>query len=122
VTRRASRSAADAKRAAEQPWRKWYASARWRGPGGLRQRQLMRKPWCEPCKVMGRATRATVVNHKVPHRGDPRLFWYGELESTCKNCHDEAIQRAEAEGFRREIDADGWPVDPDHPFNRTRRP
>lgn len=122
MTRRASRSAADVKRAAEQPWRKWYSSARWRGPGGLRKRQLMRVPWCEPCKVMGRSTPATVVNHKVPHRGDPRLFWYGELESTCKNCHDQPIQRAENEGFRRDIDAEGWPVDPDHPFNRTRRP
>lgn len=80
----------------------------------------MRVPWCEPCKVMGRVSRATVVNHKVPHRGDARLFWYGELESTCKQCHDQAIQRAEGEGFRREIDADGFPIDPNHPFNRRR--
>ena len=112
---------ADARRARDKPWRKWYASARWRGPAGRRTQQLHRVPYCQPCKVMGFARRATVANHVTPHRGDPWLFWYGALESVCKNCHDEAIQRAELEGFRRDVDEDGWPVDDNHPFNRPRK-
>lgn len=68
---------------------------------------------------MGKSRPATVANHKTPHRGDRKLFFYGELESACKNCHDQAIQRAEGEGFAREIDGEGWPIDPKHPFNVT---
>ena len=117
----AGRRAADERRAKLKPWRKWYASARWRGPAGRRTVQLHKIPWCQPCKVMGRARVATVANHVTPHRGDPWLFWYGALESVCKPCHDAAIQRAEHEGFRRDVDDDGWPVDPDHPFNQTRK-
>ena len=114
-----SRRNADAKRAKAQPWRRWYFTTRWKR---RRAKQLSRCPWCEPCLRLGLSRPANTANHVIPHRGDPHLFWYGELESTCKQCHDQAIQRAEGEGFRREIDADGWPVDPDHPFNRTRRP
>lgn len=108
----------DRKRQNEKPWRKWYSSPRWRGPGGRRQRQLADVPWCQTCKLDGRATVATVVNHLIPHRGDPYLFWHGKLESVCKECHDSRIQSAEAKGFRIDIDDDGWPLDPDHPFNR----
>lgn len=102
----------------DKPWRKWYASARWRGPGGLRTRQLVKVPYCELCKAMGRATPASVVNHVVPHRGDPHRFWYGKLQSLCPPCHDGATQRAEVNGFTRAIGEDGFPLDPNHPFNR----
>lgn len=118
MTRRdESRKAADRKRAEQKPFRKWYASKAWKL---RRARQLNAVPYCEPCKRAGRSRPATVANHKVPHRGDRHLFFDGELESTCKECHDSAIQRAELEGFSREVDADGWPVDPRHPFNRRR--
>ncbi|WP_435645121.1 HNH endonuclease [Butyricicoccus porcorum] len=37
----------------------------------------------------GRYTRATVVDHIVPHRGDPKLFWdQTNWQSLCKQCHD----------------------------------
>lgn len=108
----------DAKRRKEKPWRKLYATKQWRM---RRAQQLARVPWCEPCKAQGMSRPATVANHKVPHRGDRFAFFHGELESACKPCHDSAIQRAEHEGFRRAIDDDGWPVDPDHPFNRASR-
>ena len=114
-----ARRSADHRRARAQPWRRWYATPRWRR---RRARQLKAVPWCEPCKALGMSRPATVANHKIPHRGDPHLFWHGELESCCKPCHDAAIQRAEAEGFRRDVDLDGWPVDPNHPFNRSRGP
>lgn len=104
----------DKTRRAKAPWRKWYFTKTWKL---RRMRQLARVPWCEPCKRLGKSRPATVANHKIPHRGDRELFFRGELESACKQCHDMAIQRAEAEGFLREIDEEGWPADPKHPFN-----
>lgn len=113
-----ARRLADHRRAKAKPWRKWYSTRAWRRK---RARQLKDVPWCEPCKVMGRSRPADTVNHRQRHEGDPLLFWHGPLESVCKPCHDSAIQRAEIEGFRRDIDEDGWPTDPAHPFNRPRK-
>ena len=37
----------------------------------------------------GKLTPATVVDHIVPHRGDPRLFWDEKnWQPLCKECHD----------------------------------
>ena len=37
----------------------------------------------------GRYTKATVVDHIQPHRGDPKLFWdQSNWQSLCKRCHD----------------------------------
>lgn len=109
------RRVADKKRARAFPWRNWYRTKRWR----LKRRDhLTRVPWCEPCKRAKRSRPAKVCDHKVPHRGDPLKFWHGELESQCETCHNLAKQREEHEGFTREIDADGWPTDARHPFNR----
>nr|DAZ53348.1 MAG TPA: HNH endonuclease [Caudoviricetes sp.] len=37
----------------------------------------------------GRYTKATVVDHITPHRGDPRLFWdEANWQPMCKQCHD----------------------------------
>jgi 5-methylcytosine-specific restriction enzyme A len=105
---------ADAKRRELKPWRRWYHTARWHV---MRDRQLGKISWCQPCKVEGRSRPATTANHKIPHRGDPELFWNGELESACDNCHNSFIQQAEARGFRSSIGEDGWPLDPAHPFN-----
>ena len=39
---------------------------------------------------------ATVVNHKIPHKGDRKLFWQkSNWEPVCKSCHDGPIQSAE---------------------------
>lgn len=117
-TRDETRRRADKKRRRSLPWRKWYFTKAWKL---RRDAQLARVPWCEPCKRLGKSRKATVANHKVPHRGDRELFFRGALESACKNCHDQAIQREEIEGFARTIDAEGWPSDPNHPFNRSER-
>lgn len=58
---------------------------------------------------------ATVANHKIPHKGDEQLFWYGELESVCKPCHDGHIQSSERRQERGlpervVIGLDGWPL------------
>lgn len=105
----------DARRRAARPWRAWYGTAAWKR---RRAKQLHRVPWCEPCKAMGKHRRATVANHNPPHGGDRVAFFHGPLESTCKQCHDQAIQGAEARGFRLDVDAEGWPTDTAHPFNR----
>lgn len=107
----------DAQRWRSNPARAWYGTKAWK----IRRRaQLQRVPWCEPCKAEGKSRPATIANHNPPHRGDQRAFFHGPLESSCKTCHDGMIQRAETIGYRPGIDADGWPSDPAHPFNRAR--
>jgi 5-methylcytosine-specific restriction endonuclease McrA len=108
----------DERRSAEaDAYRRLYKTARWRG---LRSSQLNRRPLCQPCEKAGRLEAASVVNHRIPHRGDERLFFdAGNLESMCKVCHDGPTQRAEIAGFSGEVDAGGWPTDPKHRSNRS---
>lgn len=94
---------------------RFYGSAAWRS---RRRAQLEAVPHCEHCQNFGRIRRATVANHNPPHRGDEDLFFNGPLESLCKNCHDQVVQAAENRGFRTTPGGDGWPIDPNHPFNR----
>jgi len=55
------------------------ASASVRGYNGrwekARTRFLKAQPLCVRCMEQGRLTRATVVDHIIPHRGDAKLFW-----------------------------------------------
>ena len=54
-----------------------------------RARFLRKHPLCERCKEQGRFTKATVVDHVVPHRGDEQLFWdESNWQALCKPCHD----------------------------------
>jgi hypothetical protein len=111
------RRAADAKRRKLKPWRKLYHTPAWRI---RRAKQLAKTPYCEPCARMGKSTKATTANHKIPHRGDRELFHHGELESACDSCHNQFIQQAELRGFRTSIGEDGWPTDASHPFNKPK--
>lgn len=75
-------------------------------------------PWCVMCTALGRLTRASVVDHKTPHRGDEALFWdENNWQSLCKLCHDGAKQSQEKSGHLRGSDASGAPVDPAHHWN-----
>jgi hypothetical protein len=66
---------------------------------------------CEWCEARGLYTLATIAHHLVPHRGDPVLFWSGELVSLCKECHDSDAQAIEKGGQPKQtIGVDGWPV------------
>jgi hypothetical protein len=47
-------------------------------------------------------------------------MWFGELQSLCKFHHDSAKQQEEKMGYRSDIGADGWPMDPRHPVNGHR--
>ena len=58
----------------------------------------------------------TVADHVVPHRGDPTLFWEGELQGLCDSHHSGAKQAAEKSGRTRGSDADGFSLDPSDPW------
>ncbi len=50
---------------------------------------LKANPLCVKCKEAGVYTKATVVDHIVPHRGDKTLFWdTNNWQPLCKKCHD----------------------------------
>jgi 5-methylcytosine-specific restriction protein A len=89
---------ADAKRAS-LPYRKWYKRKAWCGPDGRRARQLGAEPLCVLCPDHSRQI-ATIADHVVPHNGDHGLFWFGELQSLCKSCHDIKKQRTERRAGR----------------------
>jgi len=71
----------------------------WCKPGGKRERFLAQFPLCgmrpdglapvmSQCQADGIRTPATVVDHVVPHRGDPRLFDdVGNWQALCISCH-----------------------------------
>jgi 5-methylcytosine-specific restriction endonuclease McrA len=66
------------------------AARRGYGPRWRRARAayLARHPLCVPCAAAGRLAPATVVDHVVPHRGDPVLFWdERNWQGLCKPCH-----------------------------------
>ena len=85
-----------------QPWRKWYATPRWRR---LRLQVLHRDGWT--CRMTGvpligahPAPDSPVVDHVVPHRGDPVLFWDpANLQALSKAAHDGEKQSMEARGL-----------------------
>ena len=58
-----------------------------------RVRFLREHPLCATCLSAGRVTAGRVVDHVVPHRGDPRLFWdESNWQTLCDytspfNCH-----------------------------------
>lgn len=109
----------DHRSAEAQAYRAWYNQARWKGPHGRRAEQLEREPLCRMCSAAGRTTAATVADHVVPHKGDARLFWDGELQSLCGPHHDSTKQAEEKRGYTVGCDAEGRPLDPRHPWNRT---
>ena len=68
-------------------WHGWYSLPIWTQV--LRPNQLLREPFCRECAKQGLRTRATVVDHIVPHRGDWSLFTARDnLQSLCKHHHD----------------------------------
>lgn len=80
---------------------------------------LKAHPLCVFCAARGHVTAATVVDHITPHHGDPVLFndpanW----QSLCKLCHDSQKKQIEKHGYASGSDVDGWPTDPNHPFNK----
>ena len=53
------------------------------------KRYLEAHPLCVACLKEGKYTRATVVDHIKPHRGDKTLFWDEcNWQALCKRHHD----------------------------------
>lgn len=91
--RRKRRREEDRRRHAAHPWRKLYSTKEWKA---ARAAQKAKMPWCERCWAEGRLTPMTVVNHRIPHKGDPVLFFDpANHESLCQPHHDRDIQREE---------------------------
>lgn len=64
---------------------------RWRQ---ARAQWLADHPLCDDCERQGRTTVATVVDHRVPHRGDRVLFWdRANWQSLCMRCHNSKTAR-----------------------------
>ena len=90
------------RRDAEQAWRAWYKTARWQR---LRWKILKRDHFT--CQQTGELLtgkhpepNSAVVDHKIPHRGDPVLFWDEDnLQTVSKSYHD-SIKQAEEKAAR----------------------
>lgn len=95
-----------------RPWRYLYNSAAWKIG---RARHLRANPLCEFCKIEKppRYTPATVVDHRIPHKGSHALFFAEtNWQSLCKPHHDglkAAQERAEL-STRTAYGEDGWPI------------
>src|SRR5215831_13411504 len=81
-------------------WENFYKTARWRR---LRKFQLMQHPLCKFCLQRGIVTRANVVDHVTPHKGDWTDFITEELQSLCEPCHNSAKRQIELRGYRFDI-------------------
>jgi 5-methylcytosine-specific restriction enzyme A len=80
---------------------------------------LKKHPLCVHHEKMGRVVAATVVDHKIPHKGDMTLFWDSKnWQSLCKTCHDSWKQRLEKSGKVAGCDQKGMPIDPNHHWNK----
>jgi 5-methylcytosine-specific restriction protein A len=62
---------------------------------------------------------ATIVDHVIPHKGDEKAFFEGELQSLCKRHHDSDKQQIEKSGFSKGFNDLGEPNDPNHPWYST---
>lgn len=93
-----------------------YDSVRWRK---ARAQYLVVNPLCVMCEARGRVTPATVVDHKIPHKGDYDLFWDRDnWQSLCDNDHNTIKQMQEIHGYSQACGVDGFPVDINHPWNK----
>jgi 5-methylcytosine-specific restriction enzyme A len=96
-------------------WHHLYNTRRWQRRAKL---QLTEYPLCSMCLARNVVTPATVADHITPHHGDHQLFYFGELQSLCQHCHSSRKKQLETYGYQRDVGADGWPIDPNHPANK----
>ncbi|MBD3292994.1 MAG: HNH endonuclease [Armatimonadia bacterium] len=86
----------------------------------MRTAYLETHPWCRVCWEMGKRVRATDVDHIVRHDGpgDPMFWKYANWQPLC-SMHHKSKSGREAHGLKPKMGSgvDGWPADPDHPWN-----
>ena len=82
----------------------WYSSTRWKA---YRKRYLMEHPLCEckECTENGWVYAASVVDHRVPHKGDYDLFWDSDNHQAMYKPHHDKKTASEDGGYKnkREI-------------------
>ena len=67
----------------------------------LREHPLCQCPDCDEGRI--RLREASVVDHKIPHRGNVALFWdRTNWQSMAKECHDSKTAREDG-GFGRRV-------------------
>lgn len=104
----------------EAPTRDALYGRRWKkaSKAFLAEYPLCQCPQCDEGRKRVRA--ATIVDHKVAHRGDPALFWdMNNWQALAKECHDSYKQRLEKTGRMIGANEDGVPIDPAHHWNTT---
>ena len=88
-----------APRRASAEYHGWYSLSIW--TDDLRPAQLLREPFCRACAARGVRTRATVVDHITPHRGDwGKFIDPANHQSLCKTGHDRKTAKEQAEERR----------------------
>lgn len=93
-----------------------YDSVRWRK---ARASFLAAHPLCAMCAKVGRDTAANTVDHKIPHGGDPVLFWdQDNWQALCKQHHDSSKRIKDNKGIYPGCDVNGFPLDSDHLWNK----
>ena len=81
-------------------WHGWYNLPVWTDT--LRPAQLLREPFCRECGRRGFRTRATVVDHVTPFRGDWELFTNpANHQSLCTHCHNQKTAREQAKNRQK---------------------
>lgn len=83
-------------------WRSDKETSAQRGYGykwqKARERYLREHPLCVYCEREGKVTAASIVDHRIPHRGDQQLFWdERNWQSLCSTHHSRDKQREEAQ-------------------------
>lgn len=100
-----------------RPYKAFMQSSEWKR---LRSQYRAAHPLCERCFAKRKAVNAVEVHHKRRCFDDRQLqIDPSNLEALCSACHDE-ITASERRGYSKEMDADGYYVDPNHPSNRGR--
>lgn len=80
---------------------------------------LFANPLCVMCRDEGVVRSATVVDHKIPHKQDLKLFWDRKnWQPLCKPHHDRDKQRLEKSGVVIGCSSAGIPLDANHHWNR----
>lgn len=71
--------------------RRWYATVRW-----FRLRDDVIREAASTCAGCRHVVLELDVDHRIPHRGDPVLFWdRANLQALCKTCHAAKTHRGE---------------------------
>jgi hypothetical protein len=92
-----------------------YNHRKWRR---RRRYQLMQQPLCEICLAEGRVTVANVVHHTTDHRGDRAEFFYGAVQSLCREHHERLHGRTNDNPW---IGEDGLPLPQEQQAERERQ-